>query len=58
VQLFACVRASCVNQDMTGSALDQVAVHPSHAKGQRETQDVNVLRHVGRLPIRAVARAG
>ena len=33
VQLFACVRASRINQDMTGSGLDQVAVHPPHAKG-------------------------
>ena len=35
-QLLACVRASRVNQDMTGSGLDQVAVHPPHAQGQRE----------------------
>ena len=56
VQLFACVRASRVNQDVTGSGLDQVAVDPPHAKGQRETEDVDVLRHVGLLQTRAVAR--
>jgi len=56
VQLFACVRASRVNQDVTGSGLDQVAVDPPHAKGQRESDDVDVLRHIGLLRTRAVAR--
>ena len=51
----ACVRSSCVNQDMAGSSLDQVALHPPHTKGQRETKDLDVWRHVGHPPIRAVA---
>jgi hypothetical protein len=42
---------------VTGSGLDQVAVDPPHAKGQRESDDDDVLRHVRLLRIRAVARA-
>jgi hypothetical protein len=33
---------------MTGSGSDQVAVHPPHAQGQREREDADVVRHVGR----------
>ena len=44
----ASVRAARINQDMTGSGSDQVAVHPPHAQGQWEREDVDVVRHVGR----------
>jgi hypothetical protein len=33
---------------MAVSGPNQVAVHPPHAQGQREREDADVVRHVGR----------